>query len=98
MRSGPLWIAWIPGAPDDPPRFAFAIGRRVGGAVVRNRLRRRLRHVLAELRPGPGDYLLGVDPAAALLPYSDLKALVSHALQALPRQPVDPPGPDTVTS
>jgi ribonuclease P protein component len=42
VRRGPLTVAWLADG-SVPPRVAFAIGRRVGGAVVRNRLRRRLR-------------------------------------------------------
>lgn len=50
----------------DIPRLAFAIDRSVGIAVVRNRLRRRLRVVFADLvverddLVQPGDYLLRV--------------------------------------
>ena len=86
VRSGPLRVAWVPpaeGGGTGPPRVAYAIGRRVGPAVVRNRLRRRLRAAVAELGPAPGDYLVGCDPAAASLPFSELKALVSTALTAL---------------
>lgn len=82
-RSGPLRVSWVPGPGATPPRVAYAIGKRVGPAVVRNRLRRRLRAVLAELRPPAGDYLVVCDPDAASLPFSDLKALVSKALAAL---------------
>lgn len=82
-RSGPLRVAWVPGPSGTPPRVAYAIGKRVGPAVVRNRLRRRLRAALAELQPPPGDYLVACDPDAASLPFSDLKALVSKALAAL---------------
>ena len=90
-RMGPLRVSWVPGPSGTPPRVAFAIGRRVGPAVVRNRLRRRLRAVVAELRPAPGDYLLACDPEAASLPFSDLKALVSKALAALsPVSSTDP--------
>ena len=51
-------------------RVAFAIGREVGTAVVRNRTRRRLRSVMAEMALSggdlpAGDYLIRVDPAGA---------------------------------
>jgi ribonuclease P protein component len=61
---------------------AYAVGRAVGGAVVRNRLRRRLRGVVCELGPQlrPGAYLVGVAPEAASLPFRELKAMVSVAL------------------
>jgi ribonuclease P protein component len=64
---------------------AYAIGRRVGGAVVRNRLRRRLRAIVAELAPElvPGAYLVGAAPEAASLSFGELKAIVSHALKAV---------------
>ena len=46
-----------------PPRVGFSVGRAVGPAVVRNRLRRRLRAMSsAAARDGrlpPGTYLLG---------------------------------------
>ena len=69
VRHGVLWCTWIADAEARPPRVAYAIGRAVGGAVVRNRLRRQLRHaVVAEARaaglPG-GWYLIGAAPAAA---------------------------------
>ncbi len=66
------------------PCVAFAIGRKVGTAVVRNRLRRRLRDELAALgRAGllaPGAYLIGLAPAAAAL---DGAALRRHLRTAL---------------
>lgn len=40
----------------EPPRFGVVTSRKVGGAVVRNRVRRRIRHIqqkhLAEIRGG----------------------------------------------
>lgn len=81
VRSGPLWLVWAPPAVDGPPRIAFAIGRPVGGAVVRNRLRRRLRAVLTSLVPPPGDYLVGTTPAAAGLSSSELRTLAAAALE-----------------
>jgi len=54
-------LTWNPEAGSTtPPRVAFAVGRRVGSAVERNRLRRQLRAVAAELAPDlePGAYLV----------------------------------------
>lgn len=84
VRSGALWIAWVPPVdPATPPRVAFAIGRKVGGAVVRNRLRRRLRAALSA-RPLPtGDYLVGVTPMGADLGWDELNVLVDDVLASL---------------
>lgn len=87
VRRGPLSIAWVAPTVDEPPRVAYAIGKRVGGAVERNRIRRRLRVALAELDPAPGAYLVSVAPAATSLSFDDLKALVSGAMAALPPSP-----------
>ena len=86
-RSGPIRVSWVPGPAGSPPCVAYAIGKRVGPAVVRNRLRRRLRAVFVDAAPAPGDYLVACDPDAASVPFSDLKVLVSKALAAL-----SPPG------
>jgi ribonuclease P protein component len=52
---------------------------------VRNRIRRRLRAVLAELTPrlGAGGYLVGAGREAASAPYEELKHMVEDALDAL---------------
>ena len=71
-----------PAGPDarDAVRVAFAIGRPVGSAVVRNRLRRQLRAAIHELAPAPGLYLLSVTPNAVGQSYSDLRAELAAAL------------------
>ena len=81
-RRGSVTVTFAP-ASGDLPRVAYSVGRRVGGAVVRNRLRRRLRSVVAEI-PGlaPGAYLVGVSPRATALAYEDLKAQVTQAMTA----------------
>jgi ribonuclease P protein component len=74
-----------------PPRLAFAIGRRVGHAVERNRLRRRLRAIFAELanQAGgplpPGAYLVGCQVGATGLTYQELREHVSRALTRINR-------------
>src|SRR5439155_17384107 len=50
VRRGPITITWLPGDPAEPPRVAYAVGRRVGGAASRNRIRRRLRAITREAR------------------------------------------------
>ncbi|MHB1924609.1 MAG: ribonuclease P protein component [Acidimicrobiales bacterium] len=82
VRRGPLSVTFLPAGVDGPPRVAYAIGRRVGGAVVRNRLRRRLRAVVAELAPGmsPGVYLVSASAPAVALGYGELRSLLSRAV------------------
>lgn len=81
-RRGPLTVTWL-AAPDEAPprtRAGFTIGKATGGAVVRNRVRRRLRAALRELlaagRLAPGTYLLGGGPTLATMPWSELMLLV----------------------
>lgn len=64
-RAGVLWCIYIPDPVAIPPRVAWALGRAIGPAVVRNRLRRRLRALLNEARLPPGLYLIGAQPTAA---------------------------------
>ncbi len=92
MRSGPLTVWFLPDPAGDRPRLAFAIGRRVGEAVVRNRLRRQLRHAAADIarrQPGalpPGAYLVRVDPTVTSSSYQDLAACLSTALAHIARR------------
>ncbi|HEY6533148.1 MAG TPA: ribonuclease P protein component [Acidimicrobiales bacterium] len=72
-RHGHVAVTHLPPSPTlghQPARVAFAIPRKVGGAVVRNRLRRQIRAHLVERAtetPMSGAYLiaLGSDAAAA---------------------------------
>lgn len=85
VRSGPVTVTWLPEPAEGPPRLAFAIGRPVGNAVVRNRLRRRFRALFTELAPElrPGTYLVSAGPAAAPLDYGDLRRTLWTALAEL---------------
>lgn len=57
------------GTPAEPPRVAFALPRKVGSAVVRNRVRRQvqahLRSVASSMAPGA--YMFTIKPGAAEL-------------------------------
>lgn len=94
-RSGPLWVRHVddgaaPGqrteARRTEPRVAYAVGRGVGTAVVRNRVRRQLRAVMRELestgRLGPGLHLIGARADVVELDFAELRA---HAVRALDR-------------
>jgi ribonuclease P protein component len=85
-RRGPLVVTWLAPAPgeDTPPRAAFALGRNLGGAVLRNRIRRRLRAALRELqsegRLPAGTYLVGGRAELADLPWADLVELLEATI------------------
>jgi len=86
-RRGDVMVSCaVVGPATDPPRVASAVGRRVGGAVVRNRVRRRLRAATrahaAVLAPGLA-YLVHAAPGAAGASYADLDADLRNALCAL---------------
>ena len=78
-RVGPVSLRFADDGSTDPPRVAYAIGRRVGSAVDRNRIRRRLRGALAgcrdDLVPG-GAYLFDAERAVLTLAFADLSAAV----------------------
>jgi len=65
-----------------PPRVAYAVGKRVGGAVQRNHLRRRLRAAVAETAPAmaPGAYLVAAGPEATACGFEELKRTVAAAM------------------
>lgn len=84
-RSGPIWVVHVAdGVP--PARVAYAVSKKVGGAVVRNRVRRRLRPLMADLEASdqlpPGAYLVGVRPDVVDLTPAGLRRHLTAALQA----------------
>ena len=70
-----------------PVRVGFVVGRSVGGAVVRNAVRRRLRHLMRdrlERLPAGSQVVIRAQPEAASMPgrtlSRDLDDALDHAL------------------
>ncbi|MCD9624448.1 ribonuclease P protein component [Rhabdothermincola salaria] len=94
-RRGPVAVIHLPDDPEAPaqhPRVAFAVPRKVGNAVVRNRIRRcvkgRLLQRVRDPRRGvaPGAYLVTVRPEAAGLGGPEIADLVEGCLDRLDRR------------
>ena len=80
----------LQGAPNgrDHARLAIAVSRRLGGAVVRNRVRRRLRAVLdPHLEALAGlDVVVVAGPEAVTCGHAELSAAVGDAVAVLRRR------------
>jgi ribonuclease P protein component len=86
---GPVTIRFVPGESGAPPRVAYAVGG-VGNAVVRNRLRRRLRAAVAgaeaELAAG-GAYLVSARREALTMPFDALVEALAALFRAAGAHP-----------
>jgi ribonuclease P protein component len=89
VRRGPLALTFLAEEGANGTRVAYAITKRVGGAVERNRLRRRLRAVFADLAgDGPGSVpdgvlLVSAGPEASGRDPEELRNDVMRLLAAL---------------
>ena len=85
VRSNPLLVVRVFRTDLEETRFGFSTGRKLGGAVVRNRVRRRLREALRVMAPSfqPGwDVLIIARPPVIA---ADCQTLTG-ALQSLLRR------------
>ena len=78
FRRGSLWCTYLADPALPRAHVAFAIGRPVGGAVVRNRLRRRLRMIVRDQALRPGWWLIGARPDAVELTFDSLAETVAE--------------------
>jgi len=85
VRSDDLVVVRFRRTGASETRFGFATSRKLGGAVERNRVRRRLRSILRGLEPrleGGWDVLIAVRPAAATVRQGVLGTSIVAALGA----------------
>jgi ribonuclease P protein component len=71
-------------AGSDPARVGFVVSKAVGPAVIRNRVKRRLRHLAREsVRDLPGSAVLVVRalPGAATAGYAELAADLERCME-----------------
>jgi ribonuclease P protein component len=72
-----------PAVAEGPARFGFIVSRQVGGSVVRNTVRRRLKALCAEALPTVADgseIVIRALPSAATAPFGELRADVERCL------------------
>ncbi len=84
VRSHPLLVARFLRTDLEATRFGLSTGKRLGGAVVRNRVRRRLREALRALAPSfqPGwDVLFIARPAIVDASHEDVTEAVRRLLR-----------------
>jgi ribonuclease P protein component len=82
-RSGPVTVMYVVQKSWSRSEVAYAISRQVGSAVVRNRLRRRLRSIVAETAPSlpVGAYGIRAGAGAPELGFDDLRTATVRALE-----------------
>src|SRR5438128_1797374 len=74
---------------DEPPRIGLTVSRAVGPAVVRNRVKRRLRHLAAgylQSLPEGSLLVLRANPQAATASQADLAAELGPIVRSLLRR------------
>lgn len=84
-RSSHFVVSMSPG-PGPGPRLGLTVSRKVGGAVARNRLRRRLREIFRlEMQrfPDASDVVIVALPGSAVLAYSQIRDQVLGCLERL---------------
>ncbi len=86
----PGFVLQVAPAPADvrpPARVGFTVSRKVGNAVARNRVRRRLREIARQVIPGEArpdlDYVLVGRQAALARDFATLRRELQEALRRL---------------
>lgn len=81
-----MWCSYVNDPAVTPVRVAFALGRNIGPATTRNRVRRRLRAILqagAASVPACGYLLIGARPSVTKHTYEQLAHEVDELLRGV---------------
>ena len=82
-RSGPVSVSFVERPEWDRPQVAYAVSRKVGNAVQRNLLRRRMRAIMSQQaeKLQVGAYIVQSNPDGRSLEFNELKVAMSQALE-----------------
>lgn len=78
-----LVVVYVLPKSEQPTKFGFTVGKKVGGAVVRNRVKRKLREAVRQMLPemtGDYDIVIVARAKAAQANFSDLSAALRKLL------------------
>jgi ribonuclease P protein component len=73
-----------PSLEERPPKVGFVVSKGVGSAVVRNLVKRRLRHVVREFLtslPPSSELVVRAQPVAAIMTSAELRVQLARCLQ-----------------
>lgn len=86
-----IWVVVAPAAGESGEiRLAFAVPRKSGSAVERNRFRRRVREAVRTVGLPPGDYLVGPRPGRVAASFDEIVADLTR-LKARSQAPQEDP-------
>jgi ribonuclease P protein component len=69
---------------DEPPRVGFVVSKAVGSSVIRNLVKRRLRHVVKDFLaalPPSSELVVRAQPASATMTSAELRVALARCLQ-----------------
>lgn len=84
-RSGPFSVRWAPlDADGELTQVSYAVSKRCGGAVLRNRIRRRTKAAIRQISQGipAGAFLITTEPEVATMEFAAMREDLESALRA----------------
>jgi ribonuclease P protein component len=89
--AGRLLVLFVSPGDGSAPRLGITVTRKAGGAVVRNRLKRRVREAFRRAAAArelpPLDIVVNVSPRASAAPYAELRGELDRLLARAAERP-----------